>query len=229
MQWSWKLKGRIQIASLIGYLGSQEHKIYPFLVVVPNSTITNWVREFEKWVPHMRVVSFFAHSSGLSWWQVPYYGLSSCTSTNPRRDLGSWCIARKVISKYELYRKGLQGKAAGLKAYGLPTSPLTVSHVILTTYDVITGGDFSIFRNIPRWEMLVVDEGQRRKLSYSSLNKADNVVKSDSNLIFNRLKTLNTVHRILLTGTPLNNNLRELFNLLNFLDPINFKYVLLVR
>jgi SNF2 family DNA or RNA helicase len=75
--------------------------------------------------------------------------------------------------------------------------------------------------------MLVVDEGQRRKLSDSRLKKADNIVKSDSNLIFNRLKTLNTVHRILLTGTPLNNNLRELFNLLNFLDPINFKYVLL--
>jgi SNF2 family DNA or RNA helicase len=75
--------------------------------------------------------------------------------------------------------------------------------------------------------MLVVDEGQRRKLFHSSLNKADDVVKSDSNLIFNRLKTLNTVHRILLTGTPLNNNLRELFNLLNFLDPVNFKYVCL--
>lgn len=51
-------------------------------------------------------------------------------------------------------------------------------------------------------------------------------MKSDTNSIFNRLKTLNTVHRILLTGTPLNNNLRELFNLLNFLDPINFQYVL---
>lgn len=50
------------------------------------------------------------------------------------------------------------------------------------------------------------------------------IVKSDSNLIFNRLKSLNSVHRILLTGTPLNNNLRELFNLLNFLDPINFQY-----
>jgi SNF2 family DNA or RNA helicase len=48
-------------------------------------------------------------------------------------------------------------------------------------------------------------------------------VKSDSSLIFNRLKTLNSVHRILMTGTPLNNNLRELFNLLNFLDPANFR------
>jgi SNF2 family DNA or RNA helicase len=95
--------------------------------------------------------------------------------------------------------------------------------VILTTYDVITGPDFSVFRNIPRWEMLVVDEGQRRKLATSDRVQADETVKSDSSLIFNRLKTLNTVHRILLTGTPLNNNLRELFNLLNFLDPVNFR------
>ncbi|WRT67913.1 uncharacterized protein IL334_004887 [Kwoniella shivajii] len=159
----------IQIASVLGYLGSNKYKIYPCLVIVPNSTITNWVREFEKWVPHMRI--------------VPYYGEAA---------------SRKIISKYELYHRGMQNKAAGLKA-----------HVVLTTYDMITGNEFRVFGNIPRWEVLCVDEGQR--------------LKSDGSLIFNRLKTLNSVHRILLTGTPLNNNLRELFNLLNFLDPVAFR------
>ncbi|WVQ83032.1 hypothetical protein IAT38_005170 [Cryptococcus sp. DSM 104549] len=159
----------VQIASVLGYLGSAEHKIYPCLVVVPNSTIVNWVREFEKWVPHMRV--------------VPFYGEAS---------------SRKVISKYELYHKGMQGKAAGLKA-----------HVVLTTYDMITGSEFKVFAGIPRWEVLCIDEGQR--------------LKSDESLIFKKLKGLNCAQRILLTGTPLNNNLRELFNLLNFLDPVNFK------
>ncbi|WVR06458.1 hypothetical protein IAU60_003489 [Kwoniella sp. DSM 27419] len=158
----------VQIASVLGYLGSSKLHVYPCLVVVPNSTITNWVREFEKWVPHMRV--------------VPYYGEAA---------------SRKIISKYELYHQGMQGKAAGLKA-----------HIVLTTYDMITGSEFRVFSGIPRWEVLCIDEGQR--------------LKSDSNLIFNRLKTLKTVHRILLTGTPLNNNLRELFNLLNFLDPATF-------
>ena len=114
----------IQIASLIGFLGSQEHKIYPFLVIVPNSNINNWVREFEKWVPHMRVVSLILLWLGLSWWQVPYYGLSSCKSIHCSRGSGDWYPARKVISKYELYRKGLQGKAAGLKACVLLSSPL---------------------------------------------------------------------------------------------------------
>jgi SNF2 family DNA or RNA helicase len=50
-------------------------------------------------------------------------------------------------------------------------------------------------------------------------------VKSDNSLIFNRLRKLNTAHRILMTGTPLNNNIRELFNLLNFLDPTEFRWV----
>lgn len=44
-------------------------------------------------------------------------------------------------------------------------------------------------------------------------------MKSDSSLLFRRLTQLNARHRILMTGTPLNNNIRELFNLMNFLDP----------
>ncbi|BEJ14072.1 hypothetical protein CspHIS471_0312460 [Cutaneotrichosporon sp. HIS471] len=142
----------IQVSSFLGYLASDVLQIYPSLVIVPNSTITNWVREFEKWVPHVSV--------------VPYYGESA---------------SRKVISKYELYHPGMERKAAGLKA-----------HVVLTTYDTITGADFSLFSNVPR-------------------------------LLFRKLKKLNAVHRVLLTGTPLNNNVRELFNLLNFLDEENFK------
>lgn len=159
----------VQIASVLGYLGSAEHEIYPCLVVVPNSTITNWVREFEKWSPHLRV--------------VPFYGEAA---------------SREIISKYELFHKGTQGKPVGLKA-----------HIVLTTYDMITSSEFRVFSAIPRWEVLCVDEGQR--------------LKSDNSKIFNNLKTLNSVHRILLTGTPLNNNIRELFNLLNFLDQDNFK------
>ena len=31
----------------------------PALVVVPNSTIANWVRELERWAPNLRVVPFY--------------------------------------------------------------------------------------------------------------------------------------------------------------------------
>jgi hypothetical protein len=36
--------------------------------------------------------------------------------TGPSKTPEADCLARKIISRYELYRKGMQGKAAGLKA-----------------------------------------------------------------------------------------------------------------
>jgi chromodomain-helicase-DNA-binding protein 4 len=36
---------------------------YPALIVVPNSTVTNWVREFERWAPVLRVVPFYGETN----------------------------------------------------------------------------------------------------------------------------------------------------------------------
>ena len=43
---------------------------------------------------------------------------------------------------------------------------------------------------------------------------------------FQILSAYSIDYKLLLTGTPLQNNLEELWNLLNFLDPVEFKYVL---
>ncbi|KAK7064375.1 chromatin remodeling factor mit1 [Favolaschia claudopus] len=155
----------VQIATFIGKaIGDFDAK--PALVVVPNSTITNWVREFERWAPRLRV--------------VPFYGEAK---------------SREVIKKYEL--------SHSKKKKGYTNAKF---HVLVTTYETLSGRDFTtVFKNQPRWEILVVDEGQR--------------LKSDSSLLFRKLNELNTLHRIIMTGTPLNNNIRELFNLMNFLDP----------
>ncbi|KAF8167730.1 SNF2 family N-terminal domain-containing protein [Crassisporium funariophilum] len=160
----------VQIAAFLGKI-ADEWQASPALVVVPNSTITNWVREIERWAPKLRV--------------VPFYGEKN---------------ARDIIKQFELYHKVPQP--------GMTTSKF---HVLVTTYEaLINPKDFTcVFKNVPRWEVLVVDEGQR--------------LKNDNSLLFKKLNELKSVHRIIMTGTPLNNNIRELFNLMNFLDPEEWK------
>jgi hypothetical protein len=53
-------------------------------------------------VPHLRV--------------VPYYGVASCTSPYSTKITTLTPCSAKVVSEFELYHKGAQNKAAGLKA-----------------------------------------------------------------------------------------------------------------
>lgn len=48
----------IQTISLFTYLVEVKKLQGPFLVVIPLSTMSNWVMEFEKWAPSLQVVSY---------------------------------------------------------------------------------------------------------------------------------------------------------------------------
>lgn len=60
-----------------------------------------------------------------------------------------------------------------------------------------------------KWEYLIVDEAHK--------------IKNEDSQISQRLRQLHSRYRLLLTGTPLQNNLHELWSLLNFLLPEIFK------
>ncbi|KAH7280823.1 hypothetical protein KP509_36G015700 [Ceratopteris richardii] len=81
--------------------------------------------------------------------------------------------------------------------------------VLLTSYEMINL-DSSILKAI-KWECLIVDEGHRLKNKESKL--------------FQTLHQYTTRHRVLLTGTPLQNNLDELFMLMHFLDAGKFAHL----
>lgn len=48
----------LQSVSMLGYLQNEQQIQGPFLVVVPLSVVTNWVKEFRKWLPDMNIVVY---------------------------------------------------------------------------------------------------------------------------------------------------------------------------
>ncbi|XP_056426069.1 chromodomain-helicase-DNA-binding protein 3 isoform X5 [Hyla sarda] len=94
----------------------------------------------------------------------------------------------------------------GKKAFKMKAQAQVKFHVLLTSYELITI-DQAALGSI-RWACLVVDEAHRLKNNQSKFFRVLNGYQID--------------YKLLLTGTPLQNNLEELFHLLNFLTPERF-------
>ncbi len=45
----------IQTIALIAYLMEKKKNMGPYLIIVPLSTLSNWMLEFEKWAPSIQV------------------------------------------------------------------------------------------------------------------------------------------------------------------------------
>ncbi|XP_065123074.2 probable global transcription activator SNF2L2 isoform X1 [Paramisgurnus dabryanus] len=148
----------IQTIALITYLMEHKRLNGPYLIIVPLSTLSNWVYELDKWSPSIV--------------KIAYKGTPS--------------MRRSLVPQLR------SGKF----------------NVLLTTYEYIIK-DKHILAKI-RWKYMIVDEGHRMKNHHCKLTQV-----------------LNTHYvaprRLLLTGTPLQNKLPELWALLNFLLPTIFK------
>lgn len=124
------------------------------------------------------------------------------TCANWRREIKLWAPSLRVVT----YFGSSEGKKLTYKheLFHHPSKDLKC-HVVVTSYDAAQEHEFrKNFRGVS-WMGLVVDEGQR--------------LKNDKNLLYGALNALKIPFKLLLTGTPLQNNQRELFNLLQFLDP----------
>merc|ERR1719341_3212290 len=148
----------IQTISLLTYLMEKKKNMGPFLVIVPLSTLSNWMMEFQKWSPSVTVVSF---------------------KGSPQQ------------------RRAVQGVIRSGRF-----------NVLVTTYEYIIR-EKALLAKL-RWKYMIIDEGHRMKNHHCKLTQTIN-------------QFYITSHRLLLTGTPLQNKLPELWSLLNFLLPSIFK------
>ncbi|KAF8586671.1 hypothetical protein K439DRAFT_1554340 [Ramaria rubella] len=135
----------------------------PHLIIVPSSTLENWLREFDRFAPSIEVRA--------------YYG-SQKDRIELRNDLRSqnW-------------------------------------NVLVTTYNLAQGDerDRKFFRKFD-WQCCIFDEGH--------------VLKNFDSQRYGHLMKIESKWRLLLTGTPLQNNLQELVSLMNFILPRYFADVI---
>uniref|UniRef100_J3MBV3 Uncharacterized protein n=1 Tax=Oryza brachyantha TaxID=4533 RepID=J3MBV3_ORYBR len=118
--------------------------------------------------------------------------------------------SREIIRKYEFYYPKEKPKKLKKKKSSPSNEEKKQSRikfdVLLTSYEMINM-DSTVLKTI-EWECMIVDEGHR--------------LKNKDSKLFGQLKEYRTKHRVLLTGTPVQNNLDELFMLMHFLEGDSF-------
>ncbi|KIO25317.1 hypothetical protein M407DRAFT_210695 [Tulasnella calospora MUT 4182] len=148
----------IQVIALLAHIKeAHPDAAYRHLVVVPPSTLENWVREFDRFAPELNVQT--------------YYGTQT----------------ERSQLRHELY-----------------DAPFDV---LVTTYNFAGGNehDRKFFSKKMKWETCIFDEGH--------------MLKNFQSQRYENLMKITAPWRLLLTGTPLQNNLQELVSLLNFIMP----------
>lgn len=130
------------------------------------------------------------------------------TMINWERELELWApdfytvsyICRKdtcsIIDKYEISFKKGDEKYKDLKF-----------HLMVTSYEAINKRKYMLSKI--DWKVIVVDEAQRLKCWNTNFFHSLNCFSPNS-------------FKLLLTGTPLQNSLLELFSLLNYMNPLKF-------
>ncbi|CAF1127460.1 unnamed protein product, partial [Didymodactylos carnosus] len=113
--------------------------------------------------------------------------------------------ARAVIRKHE-FSFDEDAIRSGPRASRIRSGCKVKFHALLTSYELVSV-DSATLSSVD-WSVLVVDEAHR--------------LKNNQSRFFRTLTDFSINYKVLLTGTPLQNNLEELYHLLNFLTPEKF-------
>ncbi|KAJ3169478.1 hypothetical protein HDU88_000668 [Geranomyces variabilis] len=129
------------------------------------------------------------------------------TLENWRREINKWCPSLKTASYY-----GKQAERRAIQDDIYNDLDDGNVDIVLTTYNLCTGAqdDRSFLRKL-HCQSLILDEGH--------------MVKNMNSARYKHLMSFKAPFRLLLTGTPLQNNLMELLALLSFIMPKLFSNI----
>ncbi|TDH69322.1 hypothetical protein CCR75_002567 [Bremia lactucae] len=143
----------LQSISLLAYLREARGIEGPHIIIVPKSTVGNWMREFKRWCPSIRAFKFMGSKE------------------------------ERAAQRETVVKKRFEA--------------------LVLSYEVAII-EKAVLQKI-KWKYLLIDEAHRVKNENSKLSRV--------------VREFKVEHRLLITGTPLQNNLHELWALLNFLLP----------
>lgn len=190
----------LQTLSLVQYLkenrkdNPSKGELRPCLVVCPLSVLSSWMAEARRWTPGLKVLRFHG----------PMHERDRLkkVATGDEDMYGN-------RTKYACQKMNNRRVAAGKPAVNLDTDSNGAVEergvdLIITTYEGFQA-EQSWFKRAFVWSYVVLDEGHKIKNDLSQISKS--------------LNGLGAEYRLILTGTPLQNNLVELWALFRWLYP----------
>ncbi|KAH7038080.1 SNF2 family N-terminal domain-containing protein [Microdochium trichocladiopsis] len=172
----------VQLISFVTALHYSQLLDKPVIVVAPATVLRQWVNEFHRWWPPLRVSILHSSGSGM-------YSESS----------------EDRIEEEELaWNRKSKNKPVNKAAKKIVDRVVKHGHVLVTTYAGLqTYGEILI----PiEWGYAVLDEGHK--------------IRNPNTAITIYCKELRTPNRVILSGTPMQNNLMELWSLFDFIFPM---------
>ena len=173
----------IQIISFLAALHYSKKLTKPVIVVAPATVLRQWVNEFHRWWPPLRVS--ILHSSGSGMLNIGSEGrleeIEEMYGRADKKPPKSQKAAKKIVDR--VVRDG---------------------HVLVTTYAGLQS--YSSILVPVNWDYAVLDEGHK--------------IRNPNTAITIYCKELRTPNRVILSGTPMQNNLIELWSLFDFVFPM---------
>ncbi|EHL03554.1 P-loop containing nucleoside triphosphate hydrolase [Glarea lozoyensis ATCC 20868] len=174
----------IQIISFLAGLHYSKKLTKPIIVVAPATVLRQWVNEFHRWWPPLRVS--ILHSSGSGMLNVgreeKYEEIDEMyTGHTTKKPSKSSRSAQKIVDRVVEHGHVLVTTYAGLQTYADVLIPV-------------------------EWDYAVLDEGHK--------------IRNPNTGITIHCKELRTPNRVILSGTPMQNNLVELWSLFDFVFPM---------